>query len=220
MVILCGVAALGCVPFGWVLPPAHVDVAGGVSSVAEAPVDEGDALHEREETLTPSGAFDARAMLAPLQAIPRFSERHLDVEAGYGMRYLSRAGRIEHGPLLALSVLAPLDERKRLVFGTQLGLLIGTASQGNGVLGNRIAGRIGFEWRGWGSGEFQSCDIEEGGFCGSGYAHGERSIAPYLEVSRALLYGDRELGVMLGLSFRIPASVGAGLLFCDPGDCW
>lgn len=209
-------ASPACIPVAWVTPPMQLDVGTGLARAPRknGPLEEGEVV----STVT-SGALDARASVAPLAAIPGFEERLLDVSAGYGMRYLWTPDYIAHGPFIGASVMIPVTQipGRRITLGTQLHALIGERRQGYSIVGNRVSGRVGFEWSSWEDGPFDECSIDvDGGFCGGGYGFGELAWAPYLEVSRAQMSRQSSWGLTAGITFRLPASAGAGLVFVNP----
>lgn len=205
-----------CFPVAWVLPPTQLDVGVGAANTSD------DRFRTGEEDVAythKSVVLDARASVSPLAAVAGFEDRLVDVSAGYGMRHAWMPKLVTHGPFLGASVMIPVTDTpgRRLTLGAQLHALIGARRMGNAIAGNRASGRVGFEWSSWREGPFDECSFDlDGGFCGGGYSFGEIAWSPYIEVSRAQVQRQSEWGVTAGMTLRLPASVGAGLVFVNP----
>lgn len=205
MSVLCS----GCTPVAWIAPPLKLDVGAGVGNTTYASEDP-----NRSDVQKTGGVFNLRGSVEPLAGIRGFEERLLDVSAGYGVHYTRTRQYAMHGPFLGATVLVPVGDVgvRRLILGSQLHANIGQREQAYTVVGNRVTGRIGFEWSSWEEGPIGDCSHGDGGFCGRGYKYGELGISPYLEMSRAQLLGRSQWAWTVGVAFRLPASMGSGFL--------
>lgn len=208
------VGLTGCLPVAWVTPPTRVDV--GFGPVARA----------RDAELAPARprthvALDVKGSVAPLQLVPGLSPvRYVDIDAGYGMRVTSSSRRLTHGPFFGVYGMLPIKDNMRASLGGQLHALTSSDEGGYGIVGNRAVGRLGLEWTGWADRTYHACAWDgDGGFCGTTKAYGEGAVGFYMDVSQSRGRGASDLGVMFGISARIPVTMGAGIVLIPPETC-
>ena len=217
MLCLLGVALSlgGCLPIGWVTPPAKLEIAGGASSIQHSRTREDGRV---TTTSRNTGALDMRVAASPLQAIEASEYRLIDLDVGYGWRYLGRQQRFQHGPFVGVGALVPLDALDaRLFVGGRLQALIGSSQGGYDVLGNDAALRLGLDWSTWVSGPFRGCESDRDGLiCVMGYTLGEAGVMPYLDLSRSQFLGEPQWTAMLGVSLRVPMSAAGGIVVINP----
>lgn len=205
----------GCLPIGWVTPPARLEIAGGASTLEHRSIErEGDVRTASRQT----AALDMRVAASPLQAIESQEHRFIDLDVGYGWRYLGRYKFFQHGPFAAAGLLLPVDTmHARLHVGGRIQALVGSSQGGYDVRGHDLALRLGLDWSRWGKGPFSGCDSGmDGLICVAGYSLGEAGVMPYVDLSRSQLQGTPQWTVMFGVSLRVPMSAAGGILVINP----
>lgn len=203
----------GCLPVAWVTPPSRLDAGAGLQSMRVDPLPGG------EPARAARGHYDLRASITPLQ-LSQQEDRLLDIGFGYGMRgVFIEGGLIHHGPFTELGVLSPLESSgARLGASVQLHAL-GDNAAPFALSGARGAARLTIEWAGHAEAPFADCNFTtDGGFCGGGFAFGEGGFGLWAELSHARLRRGVETAFTMGVSFRLPATIGAGFLLLDWTD--
>jgi len=203
---MCAFVLTGCLPIGWVSPPAKLD--GGIGAVRQV---------SNDGAVRYDGTYDVRASVVPLQLMPEDRMRLVDVELGYGMHGYFTSPRLYHGPFAGAGVLFPIDaSNARLGFYGQLHALT-RAQSSYAIAGGRVTGRVTLEFAGHTEGPFDACDFNgDAGFCGVGMAYGEGGAGFYAEAGYGIFDSRSEAALTAGFFVRIPATLGAGVLCLSP----
>jgi hypothetical protein len=194
-----------CLPVAWVTPPMQMELGVGVGHRA------------------PDGqvnlAAPLRAGIHPMQAFERLYARPVDVGVGY---QLWLPPYLYHGPYLEVMHLIPTSEdphRRSWRFG--LGARGHYLFELDGMQrGPAVSVKAVAEWVEFAAGVDTTCSISAGpnvsGFCGNVLYYGETSLGFFLEATRGWS-GEEDLAALtVGLTFRVPASAGAGFVFGLP----
>ncbi len=219
VVAAIAVTSSGCVCFPFATPPLELSAGAAVAS-ADTKVE---------------GAFPLDVNARPFGVVDEMHGRNFDLGVGYRATPTT-AGVTHHGPTLALDYLAPITLRSptdgeadaglRFVFSTRGQLLVGNQVDD---LGFGATFRFTTEWVGFDNGAFDTCaepdddlgyqDLDGDGYddddsdfsCSFGHSVGEVGVGGFAEVSYLDL-GGASLGWFgVGISVRIPASVGIGI---------
>ncbi|MFU8802361.1 MAG: hypothetical protein ACNA8W_00995 [Bradymonadaceae bacterium] len=209
--LLIGLVALivsACVPVAWVLPPMQLDFGAGAGHTQP----DGDV----------NLVVPIRLGLYPLQLFPELFMRPVDAGLGYQIWLPTD---FYHGPYLEGMYLMPISQHPRprtwrFGMGGRGHYLFAPGAPG--VQGPAMSIKLLIEAAAFTNDPVTSCSItagydsEKGAgvdsiFCGHAYHYGETSIGFFLEGTRGWL-GDENLSALTaGLTFRIPASAGAGI---------
>jgi hypothetical protein len=216
-------AVPGCVPLGWVIPPAQIQA----GAAAELHLDEQGDYRRLEYS------FPMRAGVYPLQSSASLLDRPVDIGAGYEFVPTTRRGFLDqHGPYLDLAYLRsdelpPLRllidglDVDRLTLRGRANLLL--SSRHTGVAGVSGTAQLAWEWFSHSDGDIGGCQgSSQGGvamLCGVGYAYGETAYGFYVEGTYGRFADHQRYWLGAGLLVRLPVSYGAGFLFAL-SDSW
>ncbi len=210
----CLVSVTGCLPVAFVTPPIKASVGGGVHLGGDG----------RAVRNGPGGHIDVRAGVYPLQILEASQGSAFDVGFGYVRQFDLTHNFGQQGAYLEVSLMQPLSPGWR--WGLNAGFqALGTGRDAEWIDGSRSVLGLHAEWSEYTEGPFESCDINDpeedvrsGGFCGGGYAFGTSGIGFYVETGLGRIRGVGVWDINVGLMFRLPASLGAGLLFFGDDD--
>ncbi|TXD36579.1 hypothetical protein FRC98_12135 [Lujinxingia vulgaris] len=211
LTLLTFIAALvtlsaGCLPVAWVTPP--MEMAIGVGASAGIPDD--------NARITMPLSLTAN----PLQMIHGWGARRFDVGAGYSAHFLFVDPVAAHGPHLDISYIPLVRTEGGGTFGGTRAMRLITSARpayrfaGDGVgRGPSLSLRLTLESVGFSDSVTSECQTRSDGsfFCGSYLAYGEDSYGLFIEATRGLTQPAYS-AISIGLSFRIPATAGAGLM--------
>ena len=193
--LVAGVPLVGCVAFPLATPPVRIGIGTGARYATEkATVDAPAAFHV--------GVY-------PLQLAPEYLGRQLD----FGVGYINETGALHavQGGYLEGNLAFARDQLGSALFrgsvGAQLRVLYDPDSP---LLGRALAFRLALEISKYFAGPI-SAHNRDGGFFG--VAAGEAGAGLFLEGSVAQYARDNIVQVILGVQFRLPATVGIAYAF-------
>lgn len=204
LIALVGLFLSSCVPVAWVVPPTQLDVGfGGATDVSP----------ERDGS---TWMFPFAVGAHPLGLLKEHHSRPFDVALGYRLHLFSEYSRVMHGPYLEATYFVwPTDQypwhRMRLGFSPRGYLYFGHSERAFlPTLGIRAT----LEFVSHVDFESADCTIRTGAsfFCGYSRGFGERSFGLYIEGQRAVTPVHPYTAFFGGLTWRAPASMGAGLV--------
>ena len=192
----------GCVPVAWVTPPVQMAIGVGASA----------GIPDNNARITMPLSVTAN----PLQVVYGQGARRFDVGVGYSAHFLFVDPVAAHGPHLDLSYipLVRTDED-----GTRAMRLITSARPayrfaGEGVgRGPSIGLRLTLESVSFTEGVGAECQTSSDGssFCGAYLGYGENAFGLFVEATRGLTQPAYS-AISIGLSFRLPATAGVGVV--------
>lgn len=190
-----GAPLVGCVAFPFATPPVRTGIGTGVRYA------------------TDKGVVDAPAAfhigVYPLQLAPEYLGRQLD----FGVGYINETGALHavQGGYLEGNLAFARDQLGSALFrgsaGAQLRILYDPESP---LLGRSFALHLALEISKYVAGPISSHNRDGGYF---GVAAGEAGAGLYLEGSVAQYARDNIVQVILGLQFRLPATLGVAYAF-------
>jgi len=182
-----------CIAFPFVTPPLAISAGGGVRY----------GTPDVEQTGPGMGHVDVG--VKPLQLMSQWQKRRADVGFGYTLE--GGAGPFRHGGFVEGTVYPVMDRVARIGVSAQPRLWY---EPGTDKMGFGMAGRVTAEARWFVSRTFSGSSSSGGAV---GYAHGEGGLGLYIEGAYAKI-GERPNATLgIGLTGRIPASVGLAIAF-------
>ncbi|RAL23980.1 hypothetical protein DL240_07470 [Lujinxingia litoralis] len=196
----------GCLPVAWVTPPMQMEIGVGASA----------GLPERDARISMPLALTAN----PLQMIHGQGARRFDAGVGYSAHVLFADPLAAHGPHLDLSYIPLVRTEGGGTFGGRRALRLIVSARpayrfaGEGVgRGPSLGLRLTLESASFTDAVSSECEARSDGsfFCGSSLSYGEDAYGLFVEATRGLTQPGYS-AISIGLSFRIPASAGAGVI--------
>lgn len=196
----------GCLPVAWVTPPMQMEIGVGASAGLPSP----------DARITMPLAVTAN----PLQVIHGWGARRFDVGAGYSAHFLFVDPVAAHGPHLDLSYIPLVRTEGPGTFGGARAMRVIASARpayrfaGEGVgRGPSVGLRLTLESVGFTEGVGAECQTSSDGssFCGAYLGYGEDSFGLFVEATRGLTQPSYS-AISIGLSFRVPATAGVGVV--------
>jgi hypothetical protein len=182
-----------CIAFPFATPPLAISGGGGIRYNAPRSPSTGPAM------------VHVDVGMKPLQLMKEWAKRPADVGVGYAFE--AGAGPRRHGAFFEGSVFPLVDGAARVSLTAQPRLWFEESTRS---VGFGMAGRVGIEARSFVKRTFSGTSSSGGAF---GYAHGEGGLGLYVEGAYTR-FGDRpDVTLGLGLSARIPGSMGIAFAF-------